>query len=73
MAPGQIIVFDLETWQGEQMVMKEFKSEILRICEDPLQRHESKCIVMVNDIQNGIPFSLVKKVIPAYGEQLEMF
>lgn len=70
---GQKIVFDLETWLGEEMIMKEFTSEILDICIDPCGRHESKCGVIVNSESYGIPFSRIKKVLPAIGEQLVIF
>ena len=73
MIPGQIIVFDLETWPEDEMVMKEFKAEILHLNIDPLGRHESKCMVMVNGAKYGIPFSRIKKVLPANGEQMTLF
>lgn len=68
---GQKIVFDLETWpDGDEIVMKETTAEVLDICIDPCGRHESKCGVIVNSKKYGIPFSLIKKVLPANGEQL---
>ena len=70
---GQIIIFDLETWYEDEMVMEEFHAEILSICIDPLHRHKSKCIVMLNDAKYGIPFNCVKNVLPAVGEQLLLF
>lgn len=73
MIPGQIIVFDLETWPEDEMVMKEFHAEILHLSIDPLGRHESKCMVTVNDAKYGIPFDRVKKVLPAIGEQMLLF
>lgn len=74
MEVGQKIVFDLETWpNGEALIMEETISEILSFCHDPLQRHESKCIVKVNNLDYGIPFSYIKHVLPANGEQLVLF
>ena len=70
---GQKIVFDLETWIGEEIIMKEFTSEILDICIDPCGRHESKCGVIINFEKYGIPFSQVKKILPADNEQLTLF
>lgn len=67
---GQKIVFDLEAWIGEEMIMEEHTSEILDICIDPLGRHESKCGVLVDSEKYGIPFSRIKQVLPANGEQL---
>jgi len=71
--PGKVIFFDLETWPEDEMVMKEFKAEILHLIIDPLGRHESKCMVMVDDKKYGIPFNRIKKVMPAYGEQMTLF
>lgn len=70
---GQKIVFDLETWIGEEIIFKEFTSEILDICVDPCGRHESKCGVVINSNKYGIPFSQIKKVLPANNEQLTLF
>jgi len=68
---GQKIVFDIETWpDGKEMIMKEVSSEILDICIDPCGHHESKCMVKVDSVSYGVPFSYVKKVYPAAGEQL---
>jgi hypothetical protein len=65
MEVGQKIVFDLESWpDGGDMIMLEVTSEILGFCHDPIKRHESKCNVVVNEINYGIPFSQVKKVLP---------
>ncbi len=73
MLPGQYIRFDLETWVGDDMLMKEHKSKILSICIDPLKLHESKCTVEINGEGYGIPFSEVKEIFPATGEQLILF
>lgn len=73
MKVGQKIVFELETWKGEEMIMKECVSEVLDICIDPCGRHESKCSVEVDSISYGIPFSRVKQVLPAAGDQLSIF
>jgi hypothetical protein len=73
MTPGQIIVFDLETWIDDEMIMKEHTAKILYLSIDPLRRHESKCLVMVNGEKYGIPFNRVKKVLPAAGEQISLF
>ena len=72
---GQFITFDLETWHDESdnITMVEHKAKILSICNDPMKIHESKCCVEVNGEKYGIPFSEVKNVFPATGEQLEMF
>jgi hypothetical protein len=70
---GQNVVFDLEAWIGEEMIMEEHTAEILDICIDPLGRHESKCIVTVDSEKYGIPFSQIKQVLPANGQQLEIF
>lgn len=70
---GQFISFDLETWVNEDMIFVEFKAKISRLCIDPLNRHESKCIVSVNENAYGIPFSRIKEVFPFEGEQLTIF
>jgi hypothetical protein len=70
---GDIIFFDLETWPDDEMIMVEYSAKVLRICHDPLGRHESKCIVDVNGVGYGIPFSRIKKVIPKNNKQLELF
>lgn len=70
---GQKIVFDLEAWIGEEMIMEEYTAEILDICIDPIGRHESKCGVVVNSEKYGIPFSQIKEVLPANNEQLKLF
>lgn len=75
MKVGQKIVFDLETWldESDKITMIEHTVEVKDICIDPCGRHESKCGVEVNSNHYGIPFSQVKKVIPANGEQLVLF
>ena len=70
---GQRILFDLETWPEDDMVMLEVEAEILNFCHDPLGRHESKCSVRISDQNYGIPFSNIKRVLPAIGEQLNLF
>lgn len=71
---GQKIVFDLETWADrDEMVMKETTAVILNFCHDPSTRHESKCIVQVDGQDYGIPFSEIKQILPAYGDQLVLF
>ena len=68
---GQKIIFEIETWVGDKFVMKECNAIIIRI--DPSEIHESKCIVEINNDLFGIPFSRVKKIMPAVGEQLALF
>lgn len=73
MVPGQIIVFDMEVWPNGQEVLQEFTSKIKSMCIDPLGFHPSKCIVEIDAKDYGIPFSEVKRVLPADNEQLELF
>jgi len=53
--------------------MKQFKSKILSFCKDPLKINEPKCTVEINGEGYGIPFSNVKQIFPAVGEQLTLF
>jgi len=73
MEVGQFITFDLETWKDDKMIMKQFKSKILSFCKDPLKINEPKCTVEINGEGYGIPFSNVKQIFPAVGEQLTLF
>jgi hypothetical protein len=73
MNPGQLITFDIETWIGDQLIMKEVSAIILRVDVDPTARRESKCIVSIDSGDYGIPFSMVKSFKPAIGEQLQFF
>lgn len=70
---GQYITFDLDRWYRGLHKTVEFKNKIIDICNDPLKLHESKCGVEVNGEHYGIPFSEVKQVFPADGEQLNLF
>ncbi len=61
---GQKITFDIHTWLNNKiLVMKEVTSVIQDFIHDPLKRHESKCLVVFEDIKMGIPFSEIKKYI----------
>lgn len=71
---GQKITFDIHTWpDNKNLVMKEVTSEIKDFIHDPLKRHESKCLVVFQDTKMGIPFSEIKELHPAKGEQLQLF
>ncbi len=69
---GEYIVLDLDVWINDIHVLKSVKSKIIDLCHDPLKRHESKCGVEINGEGYGIPFSEVKQVFPADGEQLKL-
>lgn len=73
MKKGQYITFYLDVWEGNSHFVKEFKAIIIALCHDPLRRHESKCIVIVENERYGIPLSEIKVVYPADGEQLKLF
>lgn len=74
MKVGQKISFEIETWpNGENIVMKTITTEIQDFIHDPLKRHESKCLVIFQETKMGIPFSLIKELHPANGEQLQLF
>lgn len=72
MQVGQYITFNMDTWDNEVHIVKEFKSKILDFCHDPLKNKESKCCVIINGEAYGIPFSEIKDVAPADGEQLKL-
>ena len=72
MKPNQYITFYIDTWKKNKHVKKLFKAKIERITYDPLMRHESKCIVSVNNELYGIPFNEVIKIFPANNEQLKL-
>lgn len=73
MIPGQLIIFDLQVWIGDQEEIREHTSIIKSLCIDPLGFHPSKCIVEIDKKGYGIPFSEVKQVLPAHNEQLQLF
>jgi hypothetical protein len=61
---GDTIVFDLESWpDGSHLITEEVEAEILDFIHDPLKRHESKCLVIVDSKSYGIPFSQIKKIL----------
>lgn len=70
---GKQIIFDLEYWEGEEMKWREVTSEVISLSIDPMGFHPPKCIVSVNGILYGIPFKEIKELIPANGEQLNLF
>jgi hypothetical protein len=74
MKVGQKISFEIETWpNGSELTIKKFTSEIKDFIPDPLKRHESKCLVIIDGIKYGIPFSEIIEKLPAKGEQLLLF
>lgn len=72
MKVGQYITFDLDFWTNNVHKIKKFTAKVIDICHDPLKLHESKCGVVVNGEGYGIPFSEIKSVSPADGEQLKL-
>lgn len=67
---GQFITFKHDSWLKGNHVVKKVKAEILDFCHDPLKINESKCGVIVNGEEFGIPFSEIIETSPAIGEQL---
>lgn len=46
--------------------------KVVRIITDPLQRHETKCIVSINNEQYGIPISMIE-TLQEHNKQLTLF
>lgn len=69
---GVFISFNLETWDKGLCILKNFTKEVIRIVTDPLSRHETKYIVIVEGDKYGIPVSEINEIIKQ-NEQFELF
>lgn len=72
--PNSIISFYLEVWDNNGVKsLKLFTSMVKRIIHDPLKKHETKLLVVINNDSYGIPVSEVLDFAPPSGTQLSLF
>lgn len=60
MKKGQEIEFKIDCWNPKgKHYKKKVKAKVLKIIQDPLKQHKSKCYVKVKNENFGIPFDEV--------------
>lgn len=71
---GASITFEMELWDvNGTPFLSNYSSVVLRVIQDPLGIHETKCVVKINDEEYGIPLSEIHKCSLMIGKQLELF
>ncbi len=71
---GSYISFEFDNWDNSgthSMII--IKSKILDFIIDPSGRHETKCLVLVNEGHCGIPLSEIIEITQPIGSQMLLF